>query len=95
MAKGDEIKYGRRTFIDSGHDGRYQVLGYSGVAFTVIGYEAFKDFETGCVEVGPDEQLFGVMVGDDRLIPIDADDLSELKDEEYCSECGQIGCCHG
>ena len=33
-----------------------------------------------------------VMVGDDRVYTVDLDDCSVLKDNEYCVECGQIGC---
>lgn len=33
-----------------------------------------------------------IMVGDDRIHEVDADELTELADDEYCSGCGQIGC---
>jgi hypothetical protein len=33
-----------------------------------------------------------VMVGDDRKHHIDLHDVTSLDDDEYCSECGQIGC---
>lgn len=91
--KGDYFTFGRRRFFDSGHDGRYRVAGCSGVAWTVLGYEAEYDGEYEEWVAG--SQLFAVMVGDDRPFGIDEDDLSPLKDSEYCSECGQIGCMHG
>ena len=34
------------------------------------------------------------MVGDDHLHVVDPDDVQELAREDYCSECGQIGCGH-
>ena len=37
--------------------------------------------------------LLAVMVGDDRPERVDPDDLVPLADEEYCAECGQVGCC--
>jgi len=33
-----------------------------------------------------------VMVGDDREHIIPVDDLTVIEDEDYCHECGQIGC---
>jgi hypothetical protein len=33
-----------------------------------------------------------VMVGDDRKHEVDIDDLAPLKSDEYCQDCGQIGC---
>lgn len=49
-----------------------------------------------CQQWEPDEsRVVAVMVGDDREHVIDVDDLTELDDDAYCSECGQIGCTHG
>jgi hypothetical protein len=33
-----------------------------------------------------------VMVGDDEIHEISAFDLVPIEDDEYCHECGQIGC---
>ena len=33
-----------------------------------------------------------VMVGDDEVWSFYTDDLTMISDEEYCRECGQIGC---
>ena len=33
-----------------------------------------------------------VMVGDDREHHVDLHDVSPLKDDEFCGECGQVGC---
>lgn len=35
-----------------------------------------------------------VMVGDDRVHEIDVDDLTMIEEDDYCHECGQIGCGH-
>ncbi len=32
------------------------------------------------------------MVGDDHEWHLDATDLHQIEDDEYCSGCGQIGC---
>lgn len=33
-----------------------------------------------------------VMVGDDRVHLIDVEDLTVIGEDDYCHECGQIGC---
>lgn len=59
-----------------------------------IGETAYCD--GSCQEPLPDETVvIAVMVGDDREHAIDVCDLTELDDNEFCSECGQIGCGHG
>ena len=35
-----------------------------------------------------------VMVGDDRRQQVDRDEVTPLAEEDYCGECGQIGCTH-
>ncbi len=44
---------------------------------------------------GDGSSLRVVMVGDDRVHEVDADDCTPISDGEYCGSCGQIGCCHG
>ncbi len=36
-----------------------------------------------------------IMVGDDRRHHVDLHDVTPLNDDDYCGECGQIGCAHG
>lgn len=36
-----------------------------------------------------------VMVGDDRPHHVDRHDMTPLEEDEFCHECGQIGCGHG
>jgi len=33
-----------------------------------------------------------VMVGDDQEWTVDAEDCTPLSEDDYCSECGQVGC---
>lgn len=35
-----------------------------------------------------------VMVGDDQKYEVDERDCTEIDDDAYCHECGQIGCTH-
>ena len=93
-------------------DGRYEVAGYGGVAFYLVGrsqrWEPWSvwiddddhggggywetDTGQGEWEDDPDGQLWACMVGDDRLHPVDPEDLTEIADEDYCGGCGQLGC---
>jgi len=34
------------------------------------------------------------MIGDDRNFVLDAGDVTPISREDYCGECGQIGCSH-
>lgn len=60
-------------------DRRYRVAGGPAVAWRVI-----RGTSSGTV--------VAVMVGDDSEHEHDPDDLAEIRDEDYCAECGQIGC---
>ena len=62
---------------------RYKHPDYPGVAWAET-YPNTQDEETGLVRYH--------MVGDDRDFAFDPDDLIELNEDEYCHECGQIGC---
>jgi hypothetical protein len=35
-----------------------------------------------------------VMIGDDRKHQVDRDSIKEIPREDYCMECGQVGCAH-
>lgn len=45
--------------------------------------------------VQSDEWIKAVMIGDDREDSYHIDTLSPLTDDQFCRECGQIGCAHG
>ena len=71
----------------------YQVDGYSGIAWSYAGdeVEPGEDTEwTGIEE--PTGRVVMVMVGDDRRFTFDPDECHEIAEEDYCAECGQIGC---
>jgi hypothetical protein len=40
------------------------------------------------------ERVRATMVGDDGVHIIDVEDLIPLSREEFCGECGQVGCTH-
>jgi len=74
----------------------YTVDGWGeGVAWRVLGWETEPDEDTewsgSAVRTG---LAVCVMIGDDRHFPVDPKDLTPLEREEYCGECGQVGCCH-
>lgn len=73
----------------------YTVRGYAGIAFYVRGWETEPDADTEWT--GIEERTGRVivtMIGDDRRIPVDREDVAPLERSAYCSECGQIGCGH-
>ncbi len=74
----------------------YSVAGYKGIACVVYGWETEPDEDTewSGYEVRTGRVLFR-MVGDDRRMTCDPEDLTPIDDEDYCGTCGQIGCPHG
>lgn len=73
----------------------YRVAGFGGVAFYVLGWETEPDEDT--VWSGYEQRtgkVVCVMVGDDKRWSFDPEDVTALEREEYCGECGQIGCMH-
>lgn len=84
----------------------YRVKGHGGIAWYVYGWETepgptewydddakewMYDEEPEPVRTG---QIVCVMVGDDRRWVFDPDDVEPIAREDYCGECGQIGCTH-
>jgi len=71
----------------------YQVVGYKGIAFYVLGWETVPDEDTEWTGI---EKRTGkvvlVMVGDDHHFAFDPEDIKPLNREEYCGSCGQMGC---
>jgi hypothetical protein len=72
-------------------DARYTVAGYGGVAFYLTGW-AVDDTDEDGDEVYSDSMVIAVMVGDDRPHLVDVDDLTVINEDDYCHECGQVGC---
>lgn len=58
--------------------------------------EGDPDDEASYIYDEPEEVPTGnvimVMVGDDEKHIIDPEECTELDDDEFCTECGQIGC---
>jgi hypothetical protein len=54
------------------------------------------DHERAYYDDEPEHERTGhlvcVMIGDDQHHAIDPDDLTPLKEGDYCPECGQVGC---
>jgi hypothetical protein len=73
----------------------YRVRQYPGVAFYVHGWETAPDADTEWT--GMEERtgrVSATMVGDDRMFNFDPEDVTPLPREDYCGQCGQIGCTH-
>ena len=90
---------GRVHYLDAdadGYDGAYKVRGSAGVAWRVFGWEmeATEDTEWDGILVRTGA-LVCVMIGDDRPEILDPDEIEPIEREEFCGECGQIGCAHG
>jgi len=65
------------------------------VAWYVLGWETEPDEDTEWSGIEERTgQIVCVMVGDDAHFTYDPEDMIPLQREEYCGECGQIGCFH-
>lgn len=73
----------------------YTVKGYRGVAWYAWGWETqpTEDTEWDGIEERTGKVVCS-MVGDDRRFTFEPDELTPIKDEDYCASCGQIGCTH-
>lgn len=68
---------------------------YDGIAWSVLGWETEPDRDTEWT--GIEERtgrIVAVMIGDDRQFSLDRDEVHSLDRDEYCGQCGQIGCSH-
>ena len=76
-------------------DGAFTVRGHSGIAFRLNGWETYPDRDTewSGIEVFSGN-ILAHMIGDDRIFSFDPSDITPLAREDYCSECGAIGCTH-
>lgn len=75
-------------------DLKYKVDGSEGIAYYLLGYVTTRDedYEWTGYEIEDRTKVRAVMVGDDHVWEVDVDDLTPIGDNEYCPECGQIGC---
>lgn len=58
-------------------------------------FEAPSDDGAGDWIDGDGSRLRLVMVGDDCEFEADADECTLLSDDDFCADCGQLGCGHG
>lgn len=73
----------------------YHVAGWPAAATYVVGWETEPDEETEWTgEEIRTNWLLVCMVGDDRWHRVEPDDLETIREEDYCSVCGQMGCTH-
>lgn len=71
----------------------YTVDGYGGVAFRATGYEEVADEDTEWTGyLARTGLVVAHMVGDDRDFTFEVEDFTRLDEEDYCGECGQVGC---
>jgi hypothetical protein len=81
---------------------RYTVKRHGGVAFYFAGYpqvaeiavddETGWEYETGEWVDDDSGMVLMVMVGDDYKWTVDESDCTEIAEDSYCRDCGQIGC---
>lgn len=73
---------------------RYRVEGYGGVAFYLLGYKTVRDEDYVWTGIETEDRGFvrAVMVGDDHVHLVDVDSLTPISEDDFCHECGQIGC---
>ena len=92
------LRYGREHSVAAPeYDAdAYTVAGWgAGIAWGIWGWETEPDEDTewsGCEN--RTGMLLACMVGDDALHTVDPEDVTALDEDDYCQECGQVGCCH-
>ena len=72
----------------------YKVEGYGGIAWRLIGYHTYRDedYEWSGIEEVDRSRVNAVMIGDDRVFTLEVSEVTPISEDEYCPECGQIGC---
>ena len=73
----------------------YTIDRYDGIAWYALGWETKPDEDTEWsgyeVKTG---RVVCRMIGDDKDFTFEPDSLTPLEREDYCGQCGQIGCRH-
>ncbi len=68
---------------------------YDGIAWHILGWQTEPNEDTEWTGMEDRTgQVVCIMIGDDRKFTFDPEDVIPIDREAYCSECGQIGCCH-
>ena len=71
----------------------YRVEGWKGIAWRVLGWATEPDEDTEWTGIEQRTgQLVARMVGDDRDFLFEPDEVEAIREDEFCHECGQIGC---
>jgi hypothetical protein len=78
--------------------GRYRHYAFEGIAVSVIEYPYIRTMYDWSEDMEVDEEHYESavvrMVGDDAKHVVEVHDLKPLDEDDYCHECGQIGCTH-
>lgn len=97
MSRTRNRRYDYETPTPDPYPEAVRVRQYAGIACVILGEQVEADDDTewsGCKNTTG--QWVAHMIGDDRLFLVEASDIQTLAREEYCGECGQIGCaCDG
>lgn len=85
--------------------GAFTVDGVVGVAWRAIKYKQvpvidpeqidYDDAPDFIEEIDDKDWIIAVMVGDNRRHEIEVSEITMIEDDDYCSQCGQVGCSHG
>src|SRR5262245_997320 len=71
----------------------YAEKGRPGVAWHILGWECEVDEDSyWSGYANPTNTILAVMVGDDRVFGFFDGALVPIPREDYCAECGQMGC---
>jgi hypothetical protein len=99
MIMTEEFDFDARYKVDEYEGIAWNVVDYATEwteeSWTYIGGD--RDDENNYLYNRPEEiedrnYMVCYMVGDDRKFVFGIDQLTKLEEDEYCSECGQIGC---
>ena len=64
-----------------------------GVAWWILGWQTEPDEDTEWTGIeNRTDYLVAMMVGDDAHHLIEEDEIQALSRDDYCGECGQLGC---
>lgn len=72
----------------------YRVEGWPAVAWRATSYGKIydEDYEWSGIIYDDTERVVCHMVGDDKDYTFGVEELTKIDEEDYCPECGQIGC---
>ena len=65
-----------------------------GIAWRAYAFETEPDEDTEWTGIeNPTGRILAHMIGDDRTYAFEPDELTPLDEDDFCSCCGQVGCC--